>query len=131
MAASRNIPTVLVSNDDQQIVCTCHGGERLGDQVHEVRLQRLAGLFPMFAAGQYLQVNVPGLGAAYYSIASEPGTLAIELHVEQRSNKSAHLINLAHTRSQITVELPFGHCCLSEMPDHALAMVGVDGFCPM
>ncbi|POZ61996.1 hypothetical protein [Chromobacterium alticapitis] len=109
--------------------CRIEAGETLGGSTRRVWLHPLLAEGWHYAAGQYLKVDLPELGGAYFSIASAPGQAELELHVDARSAKALRLVELAERRETVDVVLPLGDCCLRESPAQPLLLVaGGSGF---
>lgn len=83
--------------------------------VHRVELLAPAGRLPEYHAGQYLELLIPEVSGAFFSIANAPGTRQLELHVQASSDSSSARAILSWLRTQPTVRarLPMGACCLS------------------
>ncbi len=90
----------------------------LTDAIYQVRLLAPAGSIPEFFAGQYLQLIIPGLNNAYFSIANAPGTRTVELHVEAQPGHVSAVAVMDYLRQQAVVKarLPMGNCFLSGVP---------------
>ena len=98
---------------------------RLAGEVYQVFLRPVQGPVPRFFAGQYLQLMIPGVEAAYFSIASAPGGGKIELHILALPDAGSAITVLNYLKEQKTVDacLPFGACYVSTVPDRAINLV--------
>ncbi len=108
--------------------------EPLSADIFRVTLLAPAGRFPEYFAGQYLQLLIPGLDSAFFSIANAPGDREIELHVQVHSDQQSAVTILDYLRANpvVKVMLPLGNCHLSSVPDTDVVLVAAGtGFSQM
>jgi CDP-4-dehydro-6-deoxyglucose reductase, E3 len=103
--------------------------------VYKVVLSQPAGRAVEFFAGQYLAIEMPGRESdAFFSIASAPGSRDIELHIQADPHltSACEMIDYLRESSTISVKLPFGKSCLSQVPDKAVMLLAAGtGFAQM
>jgi CDP-4-dehydro-6-deoxyglucose reductase len=83
----------------------------LNDSVYSIILQPSDGQTLKFKAGQYLNIERSDGTLCPFSIASEPGTRTLELHIDRHASTEA-IIQQALTKKTLAVELPLGECHL-------------------
>ncbi len=108
--------------------------ESLSADIFRVKLLAPAGKMPEFFAGQYLQLLVPGLDSAFFSIANAPGTREIELHIQVHADQQSAVTILNYLRDNPVVKamLPLGQCHLSSVPDADVVLIAAGtGFSQM
>jgi CDP-4-dehydro-6-deoxyglucose reductase len=109
----------------RRFACQVNQIELLGADVFRVRLLAPAGKKLEFHAGQYLQLLIPGLEGAFFSIANSPGSRELELHIEAQPERgnATQVINFLKEQPTVKVELPFGKACVSQLPDGPVILV--------
>ncbi|MBK8970966.1 MAG: 2Fe-2S iron-sulfur cluster binding domain-containing protein [Hahellaceae bacterium] len=94
-------------------------------EVFKIELLAPAGRLPAFHPGQYLQLLIPGLDGAFFSIANAPGGREIELHIlvlpEQSSAKE--ILDYLQTHATVKVRMPMGRCCLTQLPEGPVVLL--------
>jgi CDP-4-dehydro-6-deoxyglucose reductase len=97
----------------------------LSADVYGVELLAPAGELPAFYAGQYLQLLIPQLDSAFFSIANAPGSRVIELHILAPPGQSSAVTILAYLRANplVRIRLPMGSCCLARIPETPVVLV--------
>lgn len=108
--------------------------ESLSADIYRVILLAPAGQNPEFFAGQYLQLLIPGLDSAFFSIANAPGSREIELHIQVHSDQQSAVTILNYLRDNPVVKamLPLGNSYLASVPDTDVILVAAGtGFSQM
>ncbi|GAA3960913.1 CDP-6-deoxy-delta-3,4-glucoseen reductase [Allohahella marinimesophila] len=122
------------------IECKVNTIERLSGDNYRVELEPdLSSVKqPLFAAGQYLQLLVPGVADGFFSIASAPQAAIIELHIEapEALENSTAILNYLKTQFKsgepLQVALPLGKSCLDHAPDFDIVLIAAGtGFAQM
>ena len=106
----------------------------LSADIFRVKLLSPAGKMPEFFAGQYLQLLIPGLDSAFFSIANAPGTREIELHIQVHSDQQSAvtILNYLRDNSVVKAMLPMGQCHLASVPDADVVLIAAGtGFSQM
>jgi CDP-4-dehydro-6-deoxyglucose reductase, E3 len=109
----------------RRLACQVSQIELLRADVYRVRLLAPAGKKLEYHGGQYLQLLIPGLDSAYFSIANAPGSRELELHVEvppEREN-AAQVLQFLKQSSTVRVELPFGKACVTGKVDGPVLLI--------
>lgn len=109
-----------------EFACQVASVEALSDDVFRVVLRLPAGKNAEFVAGQYLSINMPESDPAFFSIASQPGTREVELHVQASPERESAMSVLSHLRDSLTVKvsLPYGKACLTRLPENEVVLIG-------
>lgn len=112
---------IPVSEFSAQII----GIEPFTDEVFRVVLRAPAGKLPAFFPGQYLQLMVPEVDGAYFSIANAPGSREIELHMLVLSEQSSaqDILDYLRTHPTVKIRMPLGRCCLTALPEGPVVLV--------
>jgi len=123
----------------RKMSCQVLSVEAIKGHVYQVELLLPAGKTPEFYAGQYLSLNLPDRDEpAFFSIASRPGLREVTLHIQADPHLESALEVVeflqacATERNCVSVSLPFGEACLSEMPSKPLVLIAAGtGFAQM
>jgi len=108
--------------------------EPLSADIFRVKLLSQAGKMPEFFAGQYLQLLIPGLERAFFSIANAPGTREIQLHIQVHPDQQSAVTILKYLQDNPVVRamLPMGQCYLASVPDADVVLIAAGtGFSQM
>ncbi|RMF19679.1 MAG: hypothetical protein D6758_01510 [Gammaproteobacteria bacterium] len=91
--------------------------EPLAANVHRARFSIPEAL--TWQAGQYLQLKVPGVADAFFSIACAPGRGELELHIEAHpeQTRACAVMDWLRQHDQVQALLPLGRCYLPELPE--------------
>lgn len=91
------------------------------------------GNVPDFEAGQYAMLNLPGIGARAYSIASAPGGERIELHVKNSGRGAGRFLGeTLPLGGEVSASLPHGEGgFVPGCPLPVLAIAGGVGIAPV
>ncbi len=91
--------------------CAIVGIRNLTEHVKEIHLRPTEASVPSFHAGQYLKIVHPSGHEIPYSIANAPAADMLELHYQPiEATDDARFMDELLKGSELTVELPFGHC---------------------
>ncbi|WP_263081345.1 NAD(P)H-flavin reductase [Endozoicomonas sp. Mp262] len=107
----------------------------LGANTYRVNLCCEEGEVPVYSAGQYLEILLPGGDACAFSIASAPlaGQRELELHIQRlvgREN-SDRLFTILES-GKVTVRMPKGFCYADQLPDKPILLIAAGtGFAQM
>lgn len=100
--------------------------DSLAANVHRVRFGVPEGVH--WHAGQYLQLQVPDVSDAFFSIASAPGNGELELHIEAHpeQTRACAVMDWLRLHEQVQADMPLGRCYLPEPPkgEVVLAVAG-------
>jgi len=100
----------------------------LNADIHRVWLKPVAGFFPAYLAGQYLEVILETGQRCAFSIACAPADRQenLELHIQkvQGNSNSAQLFKELHS-GRVRISMPKGNCCLqtTPLPDKPLLFI--------
>lgn len=84
------------------------------------------GAKPLFKAGQYLEIILPGGRGCPFSIANAPSASSfIELHIRPTpaSGDSRLIDKLISSAREIEIDIPKGDCFIDEVPDRELLLI--------
>lgn len=97
----------------------------LSHDVYRVELKLACRRELDFHAGQYLAVELPGAGPGYFSIASAPDAINLELHIQAAPGwtTASRVINALTPEAAVTLSIPHGKACLTALPDKPLLLV--------
>ncbi len=101
------------------IACQIEAIEPFNEHVHRVRLRTPAGTLAEFSPGQYLSLNLPDMEPAYFSIASQPGSRRLELHIEAPKGREAatQIVDYLRKNPVVKVTLPHGRACVNRLSE--------------
>lgn len=97
----------------------------MSEHVRRIRLRPTRGRVPEFHAGQYLKIIHPSGREIPYSIATPPEVRdALELHFQPiEGSDDAPLMEALLRERTLTLELPFGDCCVEAPLERAMIIV--------
>ncbi|MCP5208049.1 MAG: 2Fe-2S iron-sulfur cluster binding domain-containing protein [Hahellaceae bacterium] len=109
----------------KEFACQVAAIKPLSDDVFSVLLRLPAGTKGDFVAGQYLSINLPDADPAFFSIASQPDSRDIELHVQASPMRESAMTILNHLRESLTVKisLAYGKACLNHPPSGPVILI--------
>lgn len=119
----------------KKLSCQIEDVSILKGHVYRVSLLMPAGKLQEFFAGQYLALHLPGKEEPhFFSIASRPGIRELELHIQADPHleKALEVVQYLQKNTLISVSLPYGKSCLSEIPGRPLILIAAGtGFAQM
>lgn len=106
----------------------------LNHDVFRVTLRLPPGREARFHAGQYLAIVLPDAEPAWFSIASAPDAVTLELHIQAASEwaTAQGVMDYLRQEGRVALQLPFGKACLAQRPEQELLLVAAGtGFSQM
>lgn len=99
--------------------------ELLNADTYRVQLQCDGGELPVYRAGQYLEILLPGGGVSAFSIASAPAAsrTQLELHIQRLDRDSSEQLFSALVSGQVMARLPRGVCHIDRLPEKKLLLI--------
>ncbi len=91
--------------------------ETLSNAIYRVLFDLPPGV--TWHAGQYLQLQVPGVNDAFFSIANAPGQPVLELHIQAHpeQTRACAVMDWLREHDSVPAVLPLGRCYLDHLPD--------------
>ena len=105
---------------------------RMGRDVYWVELEPVNGKLPSYEAGQYLMLELEDGSFRPFSIASSPLQEVLELHIRRLPghDEADKIVSQLKHNNKVRVQMPQGHCLLTDNQRPAVFLAGGTGFAP-